>query len=335
MTRSTPTIILVTGATGFIGSALVNRLLSDGCSVRALVLPDDPTTGLWTGSVQEVRGDISDASSVHKAMEGVSTVYHLAAVVADWADKDVVQRVTMDGTANVLEAALRQKTRVVLASSIIVYGDAINREECDEDHPFGRPLGVYSGSKQAQERLARDFAEAKGLELVVVRPANVIGPRCGPWVDEVVAQMRSHMPALLSGGGQNAGLVCIDNLVDVFVRAGQCPEAVGRIYNAADGGDVTWRQYFTDLSTLAGTPGPRSIPRWVASAMAGVCEPLWRGLRRRNRPPITFEALNLVGSHHTIPIGRAQRDLGYQPAADSYTRTMKAIGEYLQSEGGP
>lgn len=335
MTASTTETVLVTGATGFIGSALVNRLLADGHRVRALVLPNDPASGLWSGTVDEVRGDITDPAAVHRAMEGTSTVYHLAAVVADWADKEVVQRVTMDGTTHVMEAALSHTARVVLASSIVVYGDAIDREECDEDHPFGRPLGVYSWSKQEQERLAREYAEAKGLELVVVRPANVIGPRCGPWVDEVVAQMRSRMPALLSGGSQNAGLVSIDNLVDVFVRAGQCPEAVGRIYNAADGGDVTWRQYFTDLSALAGTPSPLSIPRWVAASMARVCEPLWRGLRRRNRPPITFEALNLVGSHHTIPIGRAQRELGYQPGVDSYTQTMKAIGDYLQSEGRP
>jgi len=320
---------LVTGATGFIGAALVNGLLARGKRVRALVLPNESTDGLWDGPVEIVAGDITRATDVNAAVEGCSHVYHLVALVSDWGERERVASVTVTGTQHVMEAAKASGTRVILASSIVVYADAIDRDECDEDHPHGEALGVYSWSKQEQEKLAIGYARKNDVPLTVIRPANVIGPRCGPWVDSIVSQLQSGLPALLGDGEQNAGLVCIQNLVELFILAGLKDSAVGRIYNGCDGLNVTWRQYFSDLATLADTQPPRAIPRWVSSGLASACERVWRVTRRSSRPPLTHEAINLVGSHHRIPNMRARLELGFNPPPTSYEDTLTAIAVYI------
>lgn len=320
--------VLVTGATGFIGRALIARLLREGVRVRAFVLPGEKTDGVLPAGVEIARGDVTDAAAVATAMHAAGTVIHLAAVVGDWGEEALFQRITVGGTRNVMNAAAENGTHVLLASSVVVYGDAIHHAVCDEDLPWGNALGPYSRSKQQQERLAWELARAKNVKLTVVRPTNVYGPGSRPWVDEVVTQLKGGMPALIGGGELNAGLVHVENVVDVFVRAASTAAAVGRAYNACDGSEVTWRQYFTDLAKLVGVKPPSSIPWVVANLGAYACEFTWRLLHLKQRPPLTREALNLVGSDHRVPVERARRELGYVARVD-YATGMQTVAEYL------
>ncbi len=328
-TRNLAQPALVTGATGFIGRALIARLLQEGVRVRALVLPEEKTDGVLPASVEIVRGDITDAAAVSAAMRGAGTVFHLAAVVGDWGDEEIFQRITVGGTRNVMNAAADNDTRVLLASSVVVYGDAIPNAVCSEDLPWGKALGPYSRSKQQQERLAWEMARARNVKLTVVRPTNVYGPGSKPWVHDVVDQLKSGMPALIGGGDLNAGLVHVENVVDIFVRAASTPAAVGRAYNACDGSEITWRQYFTDLAKLAGVKPPGSIPRLAAVLGAYACEATWWLLHLKQRPPLTREALNLVGSHHRVPIERARDELGYVARVD-YATGIQSVAKYLE-----
>lgn len=322
--------VLVTGATGFIGSHLVLRLLQEGYTVRVLALPDDPLPRLWGGRIDLRRGDVADAAAVEQAMAGVATVFHLAAVVQDWGRSALHERVTVGGTRHVLGRAAAEDARAVLVSSIVVYGDQIGRVDCHEDLPPGRPLGPYSRSKLAQEEIGREFAESVGLRLTVVRPSNVFGPGSRPWVHEVVHLLQRRGITLIDGGEQSAGLCWIDNLVEILLRAGSVEGAVGRVYNAADGGDVSWRRYFTDLAKMVGAPPPRSASLRLARPLATLFEMVWRTLPfARRRPPITHEALNLVGSSHRIPIDRACEELGFEPVV-SYEQAMEVLAGYVE-----
>lgn len=321
--------ILITGATGFIGRRLVQRLRDDGYQPRAFALPDDPIPIEWGDAVPVLRGDVSNRAQVMAAMRDIGTVFHLAAVVGDWGSEAEHERVTVRGTEHVLTEAAQNGARAVLASSFVVYGEALASDVCDEHHPFGEPLGAYSRSKQAQERIALSLEGQQGLKVTIVRPTNVYGPGSRPWVDMVVTQLQAGEPALVGDGRRCAALVYVDNVVDVFVRAAGNPAAVGRAYNAGEDNGVTWLRYFTELARLAGAPKPKPIPDWVARAAARTLEGSYRLLRKRDRPPITREALNLVGSHHRIPIKRARKELGYEPAV-SYAEGMKAVAEYLQ-----
>jgi nucleoside-diphosphate-sugar epimerase len=323
--------VLVTGATGFIGRRLVARLLTEGARVRALVLEGDPGEAhLPRGSVEIVRGSVTDRSSVDRATEGVEAVFHLAAVVGDWAPEELFRSVTIEGTRNVLSAAAEAKARAVLASSIVVYGDAIGRAVCSEDHPFGEPVGAYSRSKQEQERIALDLGRRAGLAVTTLRLANVFGPGSRPWVEMAIEQLKSGAPALIGRGDQNAGLCYVDNAAEAFVRAALTPSSAGRAYNVSDASDITWRRYFEDLARASGSRPPGSLPLPLATIAARACERAWSALKLKGRPPVTREALNLVGSHHRIPIDRARRELGFEPKV-GYEEGMARVKESLRA----
>ncbi|MBI3997499.1 MAG: NAD-dependent epimerase/dehydratase family protein [Armatimonadetes bacterium] len=319
---------LVTGATGFIGRRLVAHLVEWGMAVRALALPQEHTDGLFPASVEVARGDVTDAASVRRAARGVGTVFHLAGVVSDWGEEDLFDRVTVGGTAHTLGAAAEEGARAVLASSVVVYGDDARREVLHEDRPFGRALGPYSRSKQRQEHIATTLARDRGLRVTVMRLTNVYGPGSGPWVTQAVAQLRRGLPALIDGGFGNAALCYVENAARALVLAASTPSAAGRVYNVSDGSDVTWRRYFTDLAHIAGTPPPRSISWPVARAGAFLFEALWRWTRLKGRPPLTHEALNLVGSDLRVPIERAQTELGFAPRV-AYEEGIRSVAPSL------
>jgi nucleoside-diphosphate-sugar epimerase len=321
--------VLVTGATGFIGRRLTQRLIELGVELRALALPSDAIPIEWGEKVQVCRGDVADRSTVIPAMRDAGTVFHLAAVVGDWGSLAKYERVTVRGTEHVLGEAAREGARVLLASSVVVYGDAIGRVVCEEDRPFGRALGPYSRCKQEQERIAARLEANESLRVTIVRPTNVFGPGSKAWVDLVVDQLLEGAPTLVGDGEQVAGLTYVDNVVDLMVAAAGNAAAVGRTYNANDDHRVSWKRYFGELATLVGAPPPKAVPARLAKLAAIGYEGGYRLFRRHDRPPITREALNLIGSEHRVPIARARRDLGYAPRV-SFDEGMKRVAHYLE-----
>lgn len=324
--------VLVTGASGFIGGRLVQRLLEDGLAVRALVLPGEAVE--LPPAVEVVRGDITDAASVSVAARDCARIYHLAAVVGDWGDERPFVRINVDGTRNVLDAgASAGCERVLMVSSIVVYGWQMHTEVCDEDRP--RELGVspYSRTKRASEELALDYHAFGRVPVTVVRPGNVYGVGSRLWVDGVLEIVRSGRALLIDGGGGDAVLAHVDNVVEVIALAAANPEAAGRIYNANDGGGVTWRDYFSDLAQLAGVAPPRrSVPSRIALGIAAGMERTWSALRRPTRPLLTREAVTLLASQAPVPTDRAQRELGYRPPV-YYDQAIAEIAEHLHAGG--
>ncbi|ABW67997.1 NAD-dependent epimerase/dehydratase family protein [Desulfosudis oleivorans] len=323
--------VLVTGATGFIGSQVVHKLLEQDMAVKALVLPDEALPAAWGDRVEVVRGGISESGAVAKAVSGAGTIIHLAAVVSDWGDEKKYWEFTVEGSRLVFEQAAKTGARVVLVSSVVVYGDNVRKQVCHEDVGYGKTFGPYSRTKQAQEKLAWEYHRKKNLALTVVRPGNVYGPRSGPWLHDVVNVLRSGAPGLISGGNMNAGLAYVDNVADLFLLAGASDTALGRAYNAADGTKVTWRRYFEDIAAMIGAKKPGSVPRPAAALSAFVFEKTWKLFGIQKRPPVTRDALNLVGSDNRFPIDRARKELGYAPKV-SYEEGLKRIREYIDKE---
>jgi nucleoside-diphosphate-sugar epimerase len=309
----------------------VARLCDQGVRVRALVLPAEDASALG-GGVDVERGDITDPASLARAVAGQTRVYHLAAIVGDWGDEALFQRVNVDGTRNVLDAAAAAGcARVVAVSSVVMYGAALQGDVCDEvATPREYGVGPYSRSKRAAEEVALDYHAFGRVPVTVVRPGNVYGPASAVWVDEVARALRANRGVLIDGGDGDASLAYVDNVVDVLVRAGSADAAPGRIYNANDGSGVTWRRYLTDLAAIIGAPAPtRSIPGGVAMAMAAAMEKIarWRG--RAERPLLTREAVLLLRSRAEVSIRRARDDLDYHPLVP-YEEAMKRIASYLE-----
>ncbi len=258
--------VLVTGGAGFIGSHLVERLLSEGHHVRVL---DDFSTGKSENLPRQhealaiQRGDVGDYAAVEQAMQGIHWVFHEAAIASvprTVADPLAGQRTNYQGTLHVLEAARRQGVkRVVFAASAAAYGDLPVLPKLEE--MAVKPLSPYAVDKLASEYACQVYARLYGLETVCLRYFNVFGPRQDPaspysGVISIFAERltRAEQPTIFGDGEQTRDFVFVADVVEANLRAAQAPAASGRVINVATGNKVTLNTLLKMMSALLGQP---------------------------------------------------------------------------------
>jgi UDP-glucose 4-epimerase len=290
--------VLVTGGAGFIGSNLVDALISSGHGVRVF---DDVSTG----SIDNLTGilpapdlmvaDLRDLEAVADAMADVELVYHLAAlpsVARSVADPITTHQVNVDGTLNVLRAAQRAGIRrVVYASSSSVYGDT-PRLPKDEAMPLA-PQSPYAASKAAGEGYCRSFTHAYGFETVSLRFFNVFGPRQDPNSEYAAViprfinrMLEGRSPEVFGDGQQSRDFTFVANVVQALLLAGENgPEAIGQALNVGCGSRTTLLQLVATLNEL------------LCTSLPAVFSPPRPGDIRHSHADIT----------------RAERILGYRP----------------------
>lgn len=329
LTHPIPQPILVTGATGMIGTALVRRLIKEGKDVHVFVLPNDNIPISWEGKVRIHWGDISDYHYVERAMEGVKTVFHLAALVSDWGPRSLFQKVNVDGTNHVLDLAAKSRQRVVLTTGAAVYGTDLQKFVCTEERPHGQATGYYSQSLQAQERIAEKLIHEQALQCAIIRLGSVFGPTASTWLHSLIEGIKLG-PTLLGDGKQNVGLIHVENAVEMLMLAASKDIAFGQVYNAADEEGISWKTYQTDLAKAAGISKPRYFPKNIALSLASIQEWTWKRLNIQERPHFTQEAINWIVSDHRLPIDKAKNELGYKPLK-TYKEGMKELEEYLKT----
>ncbi|MGQ9367377.1 NAD-dependent epimerase/dehydratase family protein [Azospirillum sp. ST 5-10] len=247
--------VLVTGAAGFLGSHLVERLVALGHRTRCLVrradapLPASPLIERWVV-------DLDDAESIGRAVDGVHTIYHLAALPA--ADHDP-QRIgaaiitNIVGTLNTLEAARRGgAARIVLVSSSHVYGYT-DRLPVPEDAPLA-PRSAYAATKVAAEALARAYEAAHGPAVTIVRPANIYGPRqtADTIIPTIVRQSLVDAEVAVRSLRPRRDFVFADDVVDALVLAARLPQAAGRTLNIGSGTAVSIAELAGRILSLCG-----------------------------------------------------------------------------------
>ncbi|MEZ4267271.1 MAG: NAD(P)-dependent oxidoreductase [Myxococcota bacterium] len=319
-----PVDVVVTGAAGFIGEALVRRLRKEGLTVQGV--------DIAAGELPTVRMDVTDGAAVLEVLRRVEPrrIVHAAALVDERGDPDRFQEVNVAGTQNMLDAAASVGVeRFVHISSIAALGldPGPNAGE-------GTPLDPNTGSpyfdtKAASEELVRHAMAGGRLKGVIVRPGDVYGPRSKPWVERPLSLMRKKMPVLIGGG---AGLIAhcwIDNLVDGIVLALNTPEIEGGIFQIHDGTDTTtYRDYFTRLAAAAGLAPPRaSMPEAAASALGHAFA---LGGRLVGGPvPFTPSAIRYICRRSTYSIASARDRLGYVPRV-GLDEGMERLGQWLR-----
>jgi nucleoside-diphosphate-sugar epimerase len=304
----------VTGGSGFIGGALIERLRAEGWDVRALARSEAAEQKVRERGAVPVPGDLENEPMLREAAAGADVAFHAAAKVEDWGDPEDYERMNVRGTENVIAACraagVRRLVHVGTEAALMAGQPLVN---VNEDAPL-RPdsPALYSSSKAKAEQRVR-AANGDGLETVVIRPRFVWGRGDTTLLPAMVELVRSGRFRWVGGGGNLTATTHLDNTVEgLWLGATKAPP--GSVYFVTDGEPVVFREFVSRLLETQGvTPPTGSVPVGVAGTAALVAEKLWRLLRRPGPPPLTRFAVWVSSQECTIDIGRAERELGYRP----------------------
>ena len=313
--------VAVTGAAGFIGSAVSRALVADGAEVVGIDVTDALTERVRETGAEPRIADVSDAAAIREALADVDSVIHTAAFVREWGAMSDFIRVNVEGTANVLDAAEAAGAgRVVQISSVVVYGytDESHQDESVSRRNVGIP---YIDTKSASDRMAA----RRGA--VIVRPGDVYGPESIPWVVRPLELMRARRLALPNRGEGVMLPAYIDDLVAGIVAALRSGEP-GQAYAIWDGDGVTFADYFRRLAEATGTAEPMSLPKPVLWAMGGATEVIAR--LRGVPPPFGRHGTHLLDRRGTVS-NEAARGLGWKPEV-TLDDGIRRTAEWLRSE---
>lgn len=301
-------LVFLTGATGVVGNAIAKRLVEKGRRVRALVRDPERAAACLPAEVERVRGDVTDAASVRRAMEGCGVVYHASGLPEQWfKDAGIFQRVNVEGTVNVLEAALEVRVTKFIYTSTIDIFEMEKGRPFDESRIDAKPKATaYERSKQDADRIVTEALQ-RGLPARFLHPSGVYGPApfITPGINMLVRDLvRGKVPILLPGGFP---LVYTEDVAEGHLLAEGA--AVGARYILSDA-------YWTleDFAKAVGSqrPGvrvPKVMPLGVATAISVIGEAVANVIGKA--PLIPRGQLHFLTEEVRPSAIRAKRELGW------------------------
>ena len=304
---------LITGATGFVGSRLAEALIERGHDVRGLVRDVDRASALRARGVEVVQGDMTDAGSLRRAVDGVEQVFHTAALVGDWPDPAEIRRVNVQGTRSLVESARDAGVRrIIHFSSLAVYG---NRHHRGTDESAGYRYGdPYTDAKIDSERAVLEAAERGEIEAVSLRPGFVYGPGDRTLVPKILDALSGGKFVFVGDGGKQMNCVYVDDVVEAALLAGASATASGRVYNITDGSIPALRDFIGFITEYTGLPMPtRHVPPVIAVPGCYTSEYVGHLLRVKRAPLMNISRLRFLHYNQHYSIARARAELGYAP----------------------
>ena len=324
--------ILVTGATGFIGSAVARQLNARGHSVRVLARATSPRGNLEGLDCEVVQGDMTDEASMVAALDGVSRLFHVAADYRLWApDPNTIIQANLKGTGAVMRAALRQGVqRIVYTSSVATLRAPNEPVPVDETAPLapGEGIGAYKESKVVAERLVEQMIAEQGLPAVIVNPSTPIGPRDvkpTPTGRIVIEAACGRIPAFVDTG---LNLAHVDDVAEGHLLA-MDNGRIGERY-ILGGQDASLRELLAVIAGLAGRKPPTvNLPRGPLYPLAYAAEAIGRITGKE--PFVTVDALKMASHHMFFSSAKAERELGYR--ARPYAEALKDALDWFRAAG--
>ena len=305
---------LVTGATGFVGSAVVRQLLAIGADVRVLARPGNDRSNLKGLDVDICEGDLLNPNSLVDAVNGCEGLFHVAADYRLWTrDPDSMFRANVDGTRAILRAACNAGVkRAIYTSSVAVLGIDPTGQPSDEETPvsFDDMIGVYKQSKFRAEEAAMHEIIETGLDCVIVNPSTPIGPRDikpTPTGRLVVEAAAGRMPAYVDTG---LNVAHVDDVAAGHLLAYE--HGVNRRRYILGGDDMSLREILETVAMSANVKPPSiRIPRAPIYPLA-FCAEQWCKLTRKGEPFATVDGLKMSKKKMYFSSKRAETELGYQ-----------------------
>lgn len=306
--------ILITGASGFVGSAVLRRLVGGGHNVRALVRPTSDLRNLERLDAEPVVGDLASTESFAPALSGCEGLFHVAADYRLWVpEPSGMYDVNVNGTRQLMKAALKAGVRrIVYTSSVATLGLKADGSPADEDTPvaFDDMIGHYKRSKFLAEAEVRRLVTEEHLPAVIVNPSTPVGPRDikpTPTGRMVLDAAAGRMPAYVDTG---LNIVHVDDVADGHLLAFE-QGVVGRRY-ILGGENLALKDIFEEISTITGMPPPKvQLPHNLILPIAYLLEG-WARFFGGGEPRVTVDGVRLAKKRMFFSSGRAEAELGYQ-----------------------
>jgi dihydroflavonol-4-reductase len=325
-------MILVTGASGFVGSAVARQLIEAGEQVRVLVRSTSSRANIADPKLEIVEGDLRDAASLARALQGVRVLFHVAADYRLWArnDNDII-RTNVDGTRTLMEAAKRSGVeRIVYTSSVATLKARPGGAPSDETFPLDEKsaVGAYKYSKVVAERVVEKMVAEQGLPAVIVNPSTPIGPgdvRPTPTGRIIVEAASGRMPAFVDTG---LNLVHVEDVAAGHIAAWK-KGRIGERY-ILGGQDVRLGDMLAEIARRAGrTPPKLRLPRRLIYPIAYGAEAI--AYITGKEPFVTTTGLKLAKDLMFFSSAKAERELGYH--ARPYTEAIADAITWFKQNG--
>jgi nucleoside-diphosphate-sugar epimerase len=332
--------VLVTGGGGFLGGAIVRRLIARGDSVRSLARGDYPA--LRELGVKTIRGDIADADVVAHAAKGCDAVIHTAAKAEIWGSWRSFEATNVTGTTNIVSACHAQGVGLlVFTSSPSVVFNGRDMEGVDESVPYASHYETaYSSTKAKAERIAL-AANGPDLAVTVLRPHLIWGPGDTSLVPRIIARAREGRLRKFGNAPKLIDSTYIDDAADAHLLAldelAPGSPAAGRSYFISQGEPLpVWDLINRILAAAHLPPVTLSVPVWAAYSAAALSEAIYAALRIKAEPPMTRFVVRELATAHWFDLSAARRDLGYNPKV-SIGEGLRRLEAWLHpdEEGSP
>ena len=315
----------MTGATGFLGGALVRRLGKRGAKVTASGRNRAAGEALTTLGVRFKAAELSDAGAVAALCRGQDVVIHAGALSLPWGRPKQFHTSNALGTEHVVEGCLKHGVkRLVYISSPSVYQTFGPQLNVSERVRLPEPINHYAASKLAGERAVR---RAEALPHIILRPRALFGPGDRTIVPRLLARLEKGGLPVIGDEQTVTDLTYVSNAVDAVLLCLDAPDSVwDETYNISNGEPVKVWKLIRELARRLDLPPPRGhLPKTTAMRLAGALEQLYQWLPGYPEPPLTRYAVNVLSSSFTLDISKARDKLGYRPrvsVADGLTRYL-------------
>jgi dihydroflavonol-4-reductase len=329
---STQDRVLITGASGFVGSAVARAAQQRGCRVRVLIRPSSPRRNLAGLDAEVIEGDMREQTCVSRALEGVRFLFHVAADYRLWArDPGEIERNNVEGTGTVMRAAIaRQVERVVYTSSVATLRVDSQTIAATEDRPLAahEAIGAYKRSKVLAERLVEQLVVRDGLQAVIVNPTTPIGiqdMRPTPTGRIIIEAASGKMPAFVDTG---LNLVNVEDVALGHLLALERGQ-IGERY-ILGGDNVTLQHLLGEIAAMTGRRAPSiKLPLWPLYPLARAAGVVARLTGKE--PFVTVDGLNMSKNRMFFSSAKAERELGYRPGP--HLPALRAALDWFAREG--
>ena len=326
----------MTGATGLVGSHVVERAVKSGIRTRVLVRQESDTKLIeqW-GPIEKSYGEMTDAESLQKAVDGVTHVIHCAAKVGDWGPVDEYRAVNVRALENLISVAesTGKLKRFLHVSSLGVYEGRDHYGTDETTAPSATGLDGYTLTKVEAEQVVLRHIREKKLPATLIRPGFIYGPRDRTVLPRLLERLKTGQVKFFGSGEQLINNTYVVNLVEAIFLALEKPEALGETFNVTDGKLVSRQEFIGTVARQAGYKVPTGkVPLGVAKVLVKVFEGGYKLLGKKEAPLLSKARYKFLGLNLDFCIDKARRVLGYQPPV-AFPEAMHQTIEWFRSEG--